>query len=183
MIDEIKKDILDILDKTVKALENHQTGKIRELSNHTIHNSSIYQDKDAINIAVVIYALSKLIEKHHDYLDIISKLKQAKEMLEKNDIKGYEDGLAGTVDIIYTFDKKINFYTKHIINRAGIKKGSRIYEHGISLARTAEILNISQWELAKYLGQTNIPDMQGNFGTTVDERLKYTRELFGIKNE
>lgn len=183
MNEEVRKDILDILEKTIEAFPENDSKTIRELSNHTVHNSSIYQDKDSINIAVVIYALSKLIERRHDNEEIIEKLTKAKEELENNNVEGYENALSETVDIIYSYDKKINFYVKHIINQAGIKKGSRIYEHGISLARAAEIFNISQWELVKYLGQTNIPDQQGELGVTIEDRIKYTRKLFGIENE
>lgn len=181
MNEEVRKDILDVLEKTMDAFPRNDASTVRELSNHTIHNSSIYQDKDSINIAVVIYALSKLIERRHDNEELMQKLNQAKEQLEKNEVEKYENTLSEIVDIIYSYDKKINFYVKHIINRAGIKKGSRIYEHGISLARAAEIFNISQWELVKYLGQTNIPDKQGEFGVTLDDRIKYTRKLFGIE--
>lgn len=183
MNDEVKKDILNILQKAIESFPVNDSANLRKLSNKTIHTTSIYQDKDSINIAVVVYALSKLIQRNHKKDEILEKLNKAKEFLENNSFEEYEKILAEIVDIIYSYDKKINFYVKHIINQAGIKKGSKIYEHGISLARTAEIFNISQWELMTYLGQTNIPDKQGESGTTLDERLTYTRKLFGIKNE
>ncbi|MFW5991474.1 MAG: hypothetical protein ACOCQX_04555, partial [Candidatus Nanoarchaeia archaeon] len=183
MNEEVRKDILEVLEKAIEAFPNYDESRLRALSNQTIHNSSIYQDKDSINIAVLVYALSKVITRRHDNDDILEKLNQAKTALEKNNIDGYEKALSKAIDVITTYDKKINFYVKHIINQAGIKKGTRIYEHGISLARTAEILNISQWELMKYLGQTNLADQQGEFGLSVEQRIEYARKLFGVENE
>jgi hypothetical protein len=182
MNDDIKNDIIDVLKKSIIALENNNSQELRELSNHTLHNISIYQDKDSINIAVFIYALSKFIEKNNNNEKIKELMNCAKINLENNKIKEYEDCLSNAINIISEQDKKMNLYVKHILNQAGIKKGSKVYAHGISLARTAEILNISQWELMKFLGNTNIAD---NFDEDIEiyERINYTKELFEIKNE
>ena len=39
------------------------------------------------------------------------------------------------------------------MRKASINKASRIYEHGISLGKTAQLLGITQWELTEYTGQ------------------------------
>ena len=43
-----------------KALE---IKKLKDLSNQTIHDSTTFQDQEAIEIAVLIYSLSKIYEK------------------------------------------------------------------------------------------------------------------------
>lgn len=180
MKEDILKDILAVLKDSIAALELNDSKSLREISNHTIHNSSIYQDKDSLTVAVVIYALSKVIERSIIPANIIDTLDNARKKLEASDIEGYENCLADVVDVISKVDTKINLYTRHILNQAGIRKGSKIYEHGISLARTAEILNLSQWELMKYIGQTKIADKYPDYHITAHERLLYARSIFGM---
>lgn len=183
MNEEVRKDVIEVLGKAIVALRKEDSKTLRELSNQTVHNSSIFQDKDSVNIAVVVYALSKTVDRHKpDSSDLADLIEEAKNKLENNDYKAYEDNLSKAVDLICEYDKKMDMYVRHIFNQAGIKKGSRIYEHGISLARAAELFNISQWELISYLGHTNFYDKLGDLGVSVDDRLHHTRNLFGLKN-
>ena len=51
----IKKDILSIISKTIAILkikEEKDIIELKELSNHTIHNASIFQDEDSVSIAI-----------------------------------------------------------------------------------------------------------------------------------
>src|SRR5574343_360942 len=62
MVQEVEN-IIDILEKAKKALKQEDIVLIKDLSNRTIHSSSIDQDPDNINIAVILYALSKILER------------------------------------------------------------------------------------------------------------------------
>lgn len=182
MQEKIKEDIISVLEAGVEALKKKDSSMLRELSNHTIHNASIFQDRDSIKIAVVTYALSKIIDRMANIEpDVSQALQDARKSLEDNNISGYEGCIKHLIEIISNVDKKLNMYIQKVINEAEIKKGSRMYEHGISLAQTAELLGISQWELMKYLGQTKIAD---KFDDEIDvkDRLEHTRKLFGIEN-
>ncbi|MBN2457744.1 hypothetical protein JXB31_01275, partial [Candidatus Woesearchaeota archaeon] len=178
MNEKIKADIIGVLDSALGLLEKKDSSELSELSNHTIHNASIFQDKDSVTIAVVIYALSKVIDRmgriEQDVFDYINK---AIASLKSDDLQAYESSIKDIVDAVSSVDKKMNLYVQHIIDQAGIKKGSRLYGHGISVAQTAEVFNISQWELMKYLGQTNIPE---EFADEVDitTRLGFARKIF-----
>ena len=61
--------VIDILEKAKKAIKDEDIILIKDLSNRTVHTSAIQQDPDNINIAVVLYALSKIIERTH-YRDL-----------------------------------------------------------------------------------------------------------------
>ncbi len=181
---EVKNDIINVLAEAIVFLRNNDSKSLRDLSNQTVHNSSIFQDKDSINIAVVVYALSKTIDrKKPESADLANHLEDAKKSLENNDNENYQKHLSEVVDCICEYDKKMDLYVRHIFNQAGIKKGSRIYEHGISLARTAELFNLSQWELIKYLGNTNIYEKDIGGGVSLQDRLNHTRSIFCLKNE
>lgn len=180
----IKKDILSILSEVISILkvkEDKDIIELRELSNKTVHNSSIFQDEDSISIAILVYSLSKVIErkKQIDYKEIISFLNGAKISLLKNDLKEYKNSIKKTFDFIAKIDSRLKLYVEELIEKSRIKKGSRIYEHGISLARVAELLGISEWELMSYVGKTQMIDVEKE-KFDAKSRLKFTRKMFGL---
>jgi len=180
MEDSVKEDILKILDDSIQALREKDSIKLRDISDHTIHNASIFQDKDSITIAVVVYALSKIIDRMSQIEpDIILGLENAVNTLRDGDIGNYEECIKGLIDAISGIDQKLNLYIQRVIREAEIKKGSKLYEHGISLAKTAELLGITQWEMMKYIGQTKIADKFDEESRT-EQRLNHTRGLFGL---
>lgn len=180
MEDKIKEDLIKIIDSALISLQKKDSVYLREISNNTIHNASIFQDKNSITIAVIIYALSKIIDRMSIIEpNVINQLTSAKDSLMENDFQKYENEIKNLIDTISNFDKKLDLYIQKVINEAEIKKGSKLYEHGISLAQTADLLGITQWELMKYIGKTKIAD---NFTDEIDvkDRLNYTRELFDL---
>jgi len=180
MEDVVRQDIISMLEAAAPAISKLDSIKLREISDHTLHNASIYQDKDSITIAVVMYALSKIVERSTiPAPEIKTKLEQARDHLENKDIENYEGTVKEIVDMISNIDRKMNLYVQRVINEAEIKKGSRLYEHGISLAQTAELLGISHWELMKYIGNTKIADKFEDEIEVMD-RLNHTRRLFGL---
>ena len=80
MQDQIKKDILDVFLRLIQILKSKEEGdivEIRELSNQVVHNASVFQDEDSVSVAILIYSLSKIIErkqKELDYNKVLSML-------------------------------------------------------------------------------------------------------------
>ena len=183
MNETIQRDIIAILSDAIdilKVKEEKDITELKELSNHTIHNASIFQDEDSVSVAILAYSLSKIIERKGYELDcrnILFFLNKAKECLSQNRIDDYRKIIKKTFSIISGVDSKLKLYIEEVINQAQIKKGSKIYEHGVSLARAAEILGVSQWELMFYIGKTKIIDKTKE---TIDvkDRLKFARRLF-----
>ena len=182
MDEVVKRDILKVLSDVARILEVEEekdVADLRELSNHTIHNASIFQDEDSVSAAILIYSLSKVIERREgkmNYRDLLKLINGASGSLKQNRVDEYRRGIKKLFHFISTIDTKLNLYIEQVINQAEIKKGSKLYAHGISLGRAAEILGISQWELMFYIGKTNIPDVKG--GVRLKDRLSYARSLF-----
>ncbi len=182
MDEVVKKDILRVLSDVTNILkveEEKDVADLRELSNHVIHDASIFQDEDSVSIAILIYSLSKVIERREgklNYKVLLGLIRDAKNDLEQNRIDGYRKVIKKLFRFISTIDTKLKLYIEQVINQAEIKKGSKLYAHGISLGRAAEILGISQWELMFYIGKTKLPDIKG--GVSVRQRLSYARGLF-----
>ncbi len=184
---ETKQDITSILKDAITAIKQEDTEKLREISDHTIHDASIFQDRHSISIAVVIYSLSKIFEKNkykkyenwnEFYMKCLKHLEKAKDSLTLEQVNSYNKEINGLYRAISQIEKKLGTFITEVLNQAEIKKGSRIYEHGISIGRTAELLGISTWDLMTYVGQTKIPEMGPIEKKPVKERLDFAKKLF-----
>mgnify|MGYP006294754035 FL=1 len=183
MNDTVKEDILSILKKVIDILEVKQAKdviEIKRLSDHTIHNASIFQGEDSISVAILIYGLSKLVERKQgelDYKRFLGMMQDAASLLMQNDVDKYRETIKKLFKLVSSIDSKLKLYINEVIKQAQIKKGSKIYEHGISLARAAEMLNLSQWELMGYIGKTTLAEIAEK-KIDVRARLKLARGLF-----
>lgn len=183
MIDLVKKDIIAVLTKLTEILklkEEADIAQIRELSNHVIHNASVFQDEDSVSVAIMIYSLSKIIERNQkniDYGKISIMLGSCILSLQNNDEENFRKSVKEIFNFIRTMDEKLKLYIHEVINHAQIKKGCKLCEHGVSIARSAEVLGISQWELMNYLGKTTLIDRFSE-PVNVANRLKIARSMF-----
>ena len=181
MNDRIKEDILNVLKKAINLLDKaeHPGQGLTEISDHVIHDATLYQDEDSISTAIFIYALSKTIgkccEKGIPFKQLIIPLKKMQDHLNKNNYKLFRDELKQAIREIKKADEKLNVYVQEVFERAKIKKGSKMHEHGVSIARTAEIIGISQWELQEYVG---IQPETSKQTMPVRRRLETARALF-----
>jgi len=182
----IKESILAVLDEIIRSVEDCNPDRLSRLSNYTIHNSSIFQDPDSLSLAIITYALSKIISREMaaNKDDTIIKsfsinLRKMKEYLTKDDFKNYRKKIGNIFKSIDTVDKQMHIYTQEVILKAKIKKGTVMFEHGISLARVAEALGITEWDLMAYIGQTNSIDKE-NPTRDLIKRLEFAKELFSV---
>ena len=187
MRDDVRKDILEILKKSCIAVKEKDVRLLKDLSNNTLHDASIYQDEYSTTIAVMIYSLSKIFERSNftQYKSwslfndvVVENLKKAEESLSINDIREYENSIKNIFDVIDKLDSKLRFYIAEVIERAKINKASRVHEHGISIGRTAELLGVDEWELMEYVGNTGISDVEFSLSKTAKDRLNLARKLF-----
>ncbi len=183
MNETVKQDILAILVKLLKILETKEAKdayEIEELSNHTIHDASIFQDDDSISMAVISYSIYKMVTRgldEREYRLMEQELKRMQAHLEKNEVDQYNEHKGHLLKIISYIDSRFGLYVSKVLNQAHIKKGTNIYSHGISLAQTAAILGVSQWELMSYIGKTNLVEYSQH-GVNATKRMKLARSLF-----
>jgi len=187
MNNEVKKEIIDVLKGSLDAIKKNDIKFLRDLSNKIINSSSLFQDEDVITMAVMTYSLSKIFERT-DYRKYPgwklffettnSSLNGALFSLQNNDVTNFEKNIKNILDVIDKLDNKLKKYIKEAIHDAQIARGSRLYEHGLSLGRTAELLGIDKWELTEYIGKTGISEVREISSISVDKRLKFARGLF-----
>jgi len=182
-----RDNILYILSTARKAIKKMNLTLMKELSDHTVHSASIYQDTDSIMVAVLVYALSKIFErsKYTTYGDwpsfskiCIQNLTKAEHDLKGNKIEEFRKDLLNIRQAVDKLSGHLKKYIEDVFRKAMIKKASRIYEHGISLKQTAELLGISSWELAEYTGGTGVSDVDLSITTDIKTRIEKALELF-----
>jgi predicted RNA-binding protein len=182
-----KNHMIRVLKKTRSAIESKDYIEIKNLSNQMVHTSSVDQDPDVISVAVIIYSLSKLVEreKYKEYRgwqnffrDYKTLLNNSIKDLEKNNIREFREDINEIRSLIENLSGHLRNYLTEVFRKAQINKASRIYEHGISMEQTAKILGISVWELAEYAGQTGIADVDLSITLPIKERIKAVEEIF-----
>ncbi len=174
----IKTDILSIISETRKVIEHNEIAELKEISNHTIHNASIFQDKDSITIAIIVYSLYKILSSNSSSVGIIlKKLYEIENALAKEDYEKYHSLLKNMLNFLSKKSKEFKKNITEVIRQAQIKKGSKLYDHGISISKAADLLGISVWELMNYIGKTEINNTF-NYGVPVNKRISYAKKIF-----
>jgi len=182
MDDLVRKDALKIIERVIEILKlkDKDVLEIKDLSDHTIHNASVFQDECSVSIAVVIYALSKIIERNpnqQNYKKILGFLQKTRSALKNNEIHNLKLAIRKLFSEISAIDNKLSLYIHEVIHDAQVKKGCKLCEHGLSTAKASQVMGVSQWELMNYLGKTKLNE---NLAGIVDvrTRIKFTRNLF-----
>ena len=179
MEEVVRQDILEVIREGLVALHDGDAFRVKELSNNVIHNASIFQDEDSLGIAVLMYALSKVMERGRlDIAEVERLLERAKSALEAYNFENYRMAIKFAVRKISEADSRLKIFVSNVIDQAQLKKGCKICMHGVSVARTANILGIPRWELMQYLGRTTFHDEVVET-VNVQDRLAFARKVFG----
>ncbi len=184
---EEKDNILRIFQETKQAIEKGDSAKIKSLSNQTINTASLTHDPDNIAVAVLVYSLSKIIERE-DYRKLpgwntfykiyITSINNLISALQKDDEKLIQANLNIMRNAIGKVSGRLKIYIQDVFRKASINKASKMYEHGISMEKTAELLGITLFELASYTGQKDLPHPVPEKITDVRSRIKLAVEMF-----
>jgi hypothetical protein len=173
-----KDDIIHVLQNANAAIRNADFITLQEESNHILHCATVYQKQEAIQTAIIVYALGKILKRGQTIpMEITNYIDKAIAFIEADNIRGFNNEMKGILKVIGKIDDNLGRYMQHVITEARIKKGSRIYEHGISLRQTAEIFGLSQWELMKYVGKTKMSEYAATT-VPIKKRLEFARTLF-----
>lgn len=178
--------VINVLKETQQALKSENSLELKALSDQTIHSASLYQHTDYILIAVLIYSISKLLEKKQHveikrwpefvkrFNSYLSLAILAAEQNNQEKFLQYLESAKKSMESIANLKPMI----EEVIRKASINKASKIYEHGISLGSTAKLLGITQWELSEYIGQTEHVHTKYSNTTRIKDRAKMAMEFF-----
>ncbi len=190
MNNDLKEVILEALLEAFNALSEMDSRKLKNISDYTLHYAGIFQDPESINMAIVIYSLGKIVDRRNLYKHIkwdafknrmLKRLKAARDALERGKDVSYSNHMKNIMKELSKVEAKFGDYITEVIKQAKIKKGSKVFEHGISAGRTAEIMGISAWELMDYVGHTRIMDRTPMVSIPPRKRIKEARRLFNLE--
>ena len=182
-----EENVLRILKETRMAIEKNDSFMIKGLSNQTINTSSLTQDADNIAVAVIVYSLSKIIERQDYrqlpgwkkfYTNILLYMNKSIKDIENKNYELFRNDFKMIRGSIENLSGKLKRYIKEVLRNAEINKASRLYEHGISMEQTASLLGVTLYELADYVGRTGIPDAPENKTMNTKERIKLAMGMF-----
>lgn len=182
-----KENVIEILENAKRAIERRDAVLMKQLSNRTIHSSSIYGDPDNVGVAVIVYALSKIIEreKYSSYKSwpfflnaCLNGLTTSVDAIKRDNLDDFRNSIAGINKTISKISGHLKDYIEDVFRKASINKASRIYEHGISMKQTADLLGITVFELAEYAGKTGIADVDLSITKDIRKRLKEAEKFF-----
>lgn len=185
---DVKNDIIDVLEHVKKFLEEGDSKKILEWSDHIIHSASIYQDEYTLTLAVMVYSLGKIMEirrlKENEKtygnlcikcgMDIDSAINYAK----NEEWDKYLTSLENMIKKISNIGRDYNTHLQYVLNAAKIKKGNKMFLHGISIGRVAETLGITKWDLMAYIGQTSESEYYKFNHASLKHKFKIAKEAF-----
>lgn len=185
---ENKKEVrhlVEVLSSIQRALEQSDSFELHQLSDQIIHMASIHQHTDIITIGVITYSLHKLVTKKDrispkEWNSFVKKfngeINQTIRALEEQDINEFARHLDHAKELLETSGgKKMSENVHEILKKASINKATKVYEHGISLSRTAHLLGLTQWELLEYVGQKESHDSP--YTATIDEKKRASKAL------
>jgi len=187
---EVKRDVLDALQETIFAIEKKQYSDLHMISDHVLHSIVVYQDPELVDLSVAIYSLDKILEKekyaNHPKVkafvkNILGMFKDAKNSVQKNDHDEYADLLKQVLKCIQDFSKSIKFYIDDLLHFAKIKKGTKLYEHGLSLGRASELVGVAKWDLMPAIGETAIHEQQMASKEINRRRAAFVEKIFRKK--
>tara|TARA_Y100000310_G_scaffold344950_1_gene460716 strand:- start:2576 stop:3136 length:561 start_codon:yes stop_codon:yes gene_type:complete len=179
--------VLRILKETQGAFDTGDIVKVKQLSNQTVHTAAITQDGDNVVVAVLVYALSKILEREHYremegwdifYKALIKNLNLATKSLEKKDIEKFRDAIGAIRNSLNKIDKNLGQYIKDVFYKAEINKAFKLYEHGLSSEQTAKLLGVSLWDLSGYIGQSSVSEAYASETLPIPERIKIAEDIF-----
>lgn len=180
--------VLRILRKARSFVEGDNANELKALSNQTIHVATVSQDADNVVVAVLVYSLGKVMERGHYremegwskfYNSLLKNLDEACVKLEKEDVEGARKNLGAVRHSLNEIDGDLGRYIKDVFRKAEINKAFKLYEHGLSSEATAELLGVSLWDLASYIGQSHIGDAKVAVSMPEKDRIKIAEEFFG----
>jgi hypothetical protein len=181
-----RDNVLRILQETKRFIEEDKPFELKNLSNQTIHTATISQDPDNIIVAVLVYSMSKILERENYqtmegwpdfYSKIMKNLSSAINSIDNGKDEECRTALGRIRNALNEISGDLGPYIKDIFMKAEINKAFKLYEHGLSTEKTAELLGISLWDLSSYIGQSTIHEAKIAVSMPISKRIKIAEEI------
>jgi ElaB/YqjD/DUF883 family membrane-anchored ribosome-binding protein len=163
-----------------KAFQNQNANALRGISNQAIREAALQNDSLRAELAVISYALHKLLSKEHVRSDkkwekiqksVLKKLEEAIQNLNNKKMGEFEKSLSGIASQIKQTDESLGNYSQNLMEKSRVKQASSLYALGLSLGQATALTNADKKSLFNYIGYTKMSDENPSQKTIV-ERVK-----------
>ena len=184
---EEREHLVEVLQQASEAIKKNDVAKLKELSNQTIHTASTHKDTDSISVATIIYSIGKILEREEfqkvkgctEFCASVGRvIGEAVSALKKNDEVAFKNKLQEIMTSVKKLSPNLRKDVQEVFRKAQINKASKIYEHGISMQNTANLLGITMFELAGYSGGKEVSDTPEAKTVDVKTRIKFAMDMF-----
>ncbi len=184
MEEEVRKELIGLLDKALNILktrEKKDVEELQELSEEAIEGVALHKNLDLISVTVLIYSLYKVVPlvRKQDYQDLLEGLQEAGQSLRGSELGRYNSCIRKLFAVVRKSDTKVKVHLHDIMHAARIKKGTALLERGLSIGQAAGLMGLSNWDLQQYAGRTRVLERHHE-KIRARCRLKTAFKLFGI---
>ena len=167
-----------LIQKSEHAFRNRDALALRRISGQAITEAVVEQHREVILLALVDYALSKLLSKTH-YQEIstefFEKIDTLFKLAAQGDKKTILKSLEKIEDEVMKFDEKHGHYQDNIMQKSRIRKAAKLYDKGLSLTQASELTGAPSAEVLDYASESKTVEFHK--GAKVDKKLKTAREV------
>jgi len=181
------ENVLRILKETRKFIEEDNPFELKALSNQTVHAAAIYQDPDNVIVAVLVYSMAKILGRSNYrsmegwgefHSAVIKNLDLTIKSLGKKNLDHARIYLGRIRNSLNKLEGDLRQYIGDVFRKAQINKAFKLYEHGLSSEKTAQLLGVTLWDLASYIGQSSIGDAKIAMSMPINKRVKIAEDIF-----
>jgi hypothetical protein len=175
----MEKMIHKLIEDSISAVEKKDALALRKISTKANSEAVIEGHRELILLALIDYSLSKILSKvHYESVDggfygnVMSLMEKSRSADKEELIPILED----IEDLVIKLDRKEGNYSSNIMEKARVKKASKLYEQGLSLRRAAELTGADSLEVLDFVGNSKIHEFKG--GGKNAKRLEAARGVF-----
>lgn len=186
MKEVMRQSLIKDIYSTIRILKEDKataSKDLQKLSEHVIGDVALYRNVDAATLAVLIYSIYKTVScvPNHKQQELLEGLEQIKTNIEKKQFTKYNAAIKRMFELLKDCNSQIKNHIQDVFYAAKIRKGTDLLEQGLSLARAADLMGVSRWDVLQY-GGSSVTHVDHKESWPAVKRLKLAREIFA-KND
>ncbi|MAG60318.1 hypothetical protein CL619_00880 [archaeon] len=186
MKEAVRQSLIKDVDRAINIL-NEDSSKERKdlqsLSEHVIGDVALYRNVDAVTLAILIYSIYKTLpcisEKQQE--ELVTRLTKLRIHLQKKQFTKYNDSMKRLFEMLRLCNSQIKTHIQDVFYAAKIKKGTNLLEQGLSLARAADLMGVSRWDVLQY-GGSSVTQTEHSESWPAAKRLALARKVFSANS-
>lgn len=166
--------------KILSAFSSNNAGQLREIANQSVYRAAIENSALEAELAVLSYALHKLLTKEHISREpswkkiqknIRQDLQNAQSALSKKNVSEFQKLLEKLQEHVFQIDKRGGHFVQNLLEKSRVKQASSLYALGLSLSQATALTGANKKDLFNYIGYTKLNDEQKT-GSQIGPRVK-----------